>query len=466
MLNYLKKIIPLNLFKKIQPIYHFSLAWLSALWYKFPSNKLIVIGVTGTAGKTSVVYLIARALEEAGWPTGYSSTAQFSDGKREWLNDKKMTMPGRFFLQKLLRKMYKNNCRFAVIETTSQGIEQFRHRFINYDTIVVTGIYPEHIEAHGSFENYKIAKGKLCEHLKRFPQKYINDGKQVIKAKSKLNQLDLNRVKKTLIVNSYDEHAFYFLSFAADNKIALVKDESLKNDLSQEYKNLDFYNLSQIKTDSTGTSFSLNDNSFDLKLYGDFQAENASLAAIVAYSYQAQYDQVKEALEKISALAGKMEKINIGQDFQVIVDYAFEPVALEKLYKLLEVFDYNRIIHVLGSAGGGRDQSRRPKLGKIAGEKADIVVVTNEDPYDEDPQLIIDQVLSGAYLAGKRENSDLFKILDRREAINFALKKAKKDDLVIITGKGAEQFICLAANKKLPWDDRKVVRQELEKVCG
>ncbi len=466
MLTYLKKIIPLNILKKIQPIYHLVLAWLAGMYYAFPSNKLIVIGVTGTAGKTSVVYLIVRALEEAGWPTGYSSTTQFSDGKREWLNDKKMTMPGRFFLQKLLKKMHKNNCRFAVIETTSQGIKQFRHRFINYDTVVVTGIYPEHIEAHGSFENYKKAKGILCEHLKRFPQKYINDGKQVVKSKGKLNKLELNRVKKTLIVNAYDEHASYFLSFKADNKLALLKNTELKEELLQEYKNLELYNLDQIKTDNTGTSFSLNDNNFDLKLFGDFQAENASLAAMVAYSYQAQYDQVKEALEKISALAGKMEKIDIGQDFQVIIDYAFEPVALEKLYELLKVFDYKRIIHVLGSAGGGRDESRRPKLGKIAGEKADIVVVSNEDPYDEDPQLIIDQVASGANLAGKRENNDLYKILDRREAISFALKKAKKDDLVIITGKGAEQFICLADNKKMPWDDRKVVRQELEKICG
>jgi UDP-N-acetylmuramoyl-L-alanyl-D-glutamate--2,6-diaminopimelate ligase len=466
MITYLKKIIPLKLFKKLQPIYHFILAWLAALWYGFPGNKLIVIGVTGTTGKTSVVYLIVRALEEAGWPTGYSSTAQFSDGKREWLNDRKMTMPGRFFLQKLLRKMLKNNCRFAVIETTSQGIEQFRHRFINYDTVVVTGLYPEHIEAHGSFDNYKRAKGKLCEHLKRFPQKYINDGKQIIKPKGKLDKLDLNRVKKTLIVNNNDEHSSYFLSFKADNKITLIKNDELKNDLMQEYKNLDFYTLTQVKTDNTGTSFSLNDNSFDLKLFGDFQAENASLAAIVAYSYQAQYDQVKEALEKISALAGKMEKINIGQDFQVIIDYAFEPVALEKLYKLLEVFEYKRIIHVLGSAGGGRDEARRPKLGKIAGSKADIVIVTNEDPYDEDPQLIIDQVASGADLVGKKENDNLFKILDRRKAISFALKKAEKDDLVLITGKGAEQFICLANNHKISWDDRKVARQELEKNCG
>ncbi len=466
MISYLKRLIPVNIFKKLQPIYHYILAWLANLIYAFPSKKIIVIGVTGTAGKTSVVYLIVRALEEAGWPAGYSSTTQFSDGQREWLNDKKMTMPGRFFLPKLLRRMVKNGCRFAVIETTSQGIEQFRHRFINYDTVVVTGLYSEHIEAHGSFENYKKAKGKLCSHLKKYPQKYINEGRQVVKAKGKLNKLELNRVKKTLIVNGSDKHGQYFLSFLADNKMALIKTEEEKKALLEENKNLQTYKQDNVKTSNQGTSFSLEDNNFDLKLYGDFQADNASLAAITTHSYGADFGQIKDGLEKISALAGKMEKINAGQEFLTIVDYAFEPVALEKLYQLISVFNYNRIIHVLGSAGGGRDKARRPKLGKIAGAKADLVVVSNEDPYDEDPQLIIDQVASGANLVGKKEEVDLFKILDRREAINFALKQAKKDDLVLITGKGAEQFICSTKSQKIAWDDRKVARQELEKICG
>ncbi len=466
MTSFLKKIIPIKLFKKIQPIYHYCLSYLANIFYGFPADKLIVIGVTGTAGKTSVVYLIVRALEEAGWPTGYSSTTQFSDGQREWLNDKKMTMPGRFFLPKLLKRMVKNGCRFAVIETTSQGIEQFRHRFINYDTVVVTGLYSEHIEAHGSFENYKRAKGKLCSHLKKYPQKYINEGRQVVKAKGRLNKLELNRVKKTLIVNASDEHGLYFLSFPADNKIALVKTEEEKNNLLKENENFQIFKLENVKTNSSGTSFSLENTSFDLKIYGDFQAENASLAALSAHSYGADFNQIKEGLEKVGSLAGKMEKINIGQDFMVIVDYAYEPVALEKLYKLLSILNYNRIIHVLGSAGGGRDQARRPKLGKIAGKNADLVIVSNEDPYDEDPQLIIDQVASGVSLEAKEEKKNLFKILDRREAISFALKQAKKDDLVLITGKGAEQFICLKDNKKIDWDDRRVVRQELEKICG
>ncbi len=461
MLEKLKRLIPQSVFNFLQPAYHFGLAWLSAFIYNFPANKMIIVGVTGTAGKTSTVYLIARALESAGWLTGYSSTAQFSDGKKEWLNNKKMTMPGRFFIQKLLYRMYKNGCRFAVIETTSQGIEQFRHRFINYDTIVVTGLYPEHIEAHGGFENYKKAKGKLCQHLKRCTLKYVNNGKQVVKPNTALQRIDLERIKKTIIVNGNSEHANYFLDFWADNKLAFVSSTKEK-----EIDKGELYILKSIKTSESGTSFNLNKLDINLKLWGDFQAENASLAALVAFSYKIDWDKIKMSLESVSSLVGKMELIESGQDFKLMIDYAYEPVALEKLYQTLKLFKYNKLIHVLGSAGGGRDVSRRPKLGYLAGQNADCVIITNEDPYDEDPQLIIEQVASGAEKAGKKIDINLFKIFDRREAILKAIKLAKKDDLVLITGKGAEQGMCLANRRILPWDDRKVAREELSRLQG
>lgn len=461
MIEKIKRLIPKSVFKFLQPIYHFILAWLSALIYNFPANKMIIIGVTGTAGKTSTVYLIARALESAGWLTGYSSTAQFSDGKKEWLNNKKMTMPGRFFIQRLLFRMYKNGCRFAVIETTSQGIEQFRHRFINYDTVVVTGLYPEHIEAHGGFENYKKAKGKLCNHLKRCPLKYVNSGKQVVKPNSALQKIDLERIKKTIIVNGNNEHANYFLNFWADSKLAFVSSDN-KNELEK----VEPFILKSIKTKESGTSFVLNNRNINLKLWGDFQAENASLAALVAYSYKIEWEKIKLSLESVSSLVGKMELIEGGQDFKLIIDYAYEPVALEKLYETVKFIKYNKLIQVIGSAGGGRDVSRRPKMGYLAGQNADLVIVSNEDPYDEDPQLIIEQVASGAENAGKVLDNDLFKILDRREAIAKAIKLAKKDDLVLITGKGAEQGMCLANGQIIAWDDRKIAREELAKLLG
>ncbi len=469
MLSKIKKLIPFKIFKFLQPIYHFVMAWLAAFYYRFPSNKLIIIGVTGTTGKTSTVYLIAQALEAAGWPTGYTSTAQFSDGRREWLNDKKMTMPGRFFLQKLLRQMINNGCRYAVVETTSQGIEQFRHRFINYDTVVVTGLYPEHIEAHGSFANYKRAKGKLCQHLSRCTLKYVNDGRQVVRPAGALNKLELNRVKKTLIVNGNDEHAAYFLAFKAEQKIAIIDSqrqivEAADKIVNLNLKNLEIFPQKDIQTSINGTTFSLGEHNFNLKLWGDFQADNASLAALSVTTQGADWEIVKTSLENINSLAGKLEKIDLGQEFIVLIDYAFEPVALEKLYEVLKNFSYHRLIHVLGSTGGGRDQARRPKLGQIAGSLADIVIVTNEDPYDEDPEIIIQQVAAGAFGAGKKIDYDLFLISDRRQAIKRALTLARPRDLVLITGKGAEQYICLANEEKMPWDDRRVAKEELAEI--
>ena len=177
-------------------------------------------------------------------------------------------------------------------------------------------------------------------------------------------------------------------------------------------------------------------------------------------------DKIIIGLETIRSLAGKLDKIDVGQDFTAIVDYSFEPKAVEKLYDVVSLLPHNRIIHLLGSTGGGRDKSRRPILGQLAGSKADFVIVSNEDPYDEDPGDIIDQVAAGAESAGKELDKDLFKVLDRREGIKKALELATKDDLVLFTGKGAEQYICLANGTKLSWDEREAVRAAIVDKLG
>ncbi len=470
MLEKLKKIIP---WKILQPIYHFLMAWLAALIYYFPSNKLIVIGVTGTAGKTSTVYLIAQMLNEAGYKTGFTSTTIFSDGNREWLNNKKMTMPGRFFISKLLARMLKNNCRYAIVETTSEGIKQFRHRFLNYDLLVFTGLYPEHLEAHGGFENYKKAKGKLFAHLQRCRTKYINDERRVVKPSSQFKKLDLHRVVKTIIINGDDQQVDYFLNFWSEAKVVYstqpqLDDEFFIKKLTADNFVKDFLLVigKKIEASSTGTTFFINEQKINLKLLGEFNARNALAASAVGLNQGLSLEIIKSSLEAVRSLAGKLELINAGQDFTVIVDYSFEPQALEKLYNLLSLIPHQRIIHLLGSTGGGRDKTRRPLLGKIAGTKADVVIVSNEDPYDEDPMIIINAVAHGAELAGKKLNKTLFKILDRREGIKKALELAKKDDLVLFTGKGAEQFICVANGEKIPWDERTITREEIvDKLC-
>ncbi|MFH1255225.1 MAG: UDP-N-acetylmuramyl-tripeptide synthetase [bacterium] len=456
LLNKIKKYIPTKLFKAMQPAYHFLLSFCASALCGWPSSKIIVIGVTGTTGKTTAVYLIAKMFASAGYKAGFTSTAIFNDGKKEWLNNKKMTMPGRFFTQRMLKKMVKNKCQYAIIETTSQGIEQFRHKFINYDILVFTGLYPEHIEAHGSFENYKRAKSKLFAHLKQCKTKYSNDKKFVVKAENGFKKISANRVKKTIIANGDDKYADYFMDFWAEEKLFYSKE---KRAGAVEY--------GDIKSEKSGVSFKIGGDEVKLNLLGEYNAANAMSAVCAGLSQGVGLEKIKSGLEKISGVPGRMEVIkNADSDFIAIVDYAYEPEALRNAYDAVLKLEHNKIIHVLGSAGGGRDAARRPKLGEVAGQNADFAIITNEDPYDEDPAIIIDQVADGAIVAGKIENENLFKIQDRREAIKKALSLAGIGDIVLITGKGCEQAICAANGVKIPWDDRKEVENELKNLSN
>ncbi len=473
----IKKILPSKFFDKLAPAYHYVLGAGGHFFYGRPSQKLIVIGVTGTTGKTSTVYLIAKLLSGAGYKVGYTSTAMFSDGNSEWLNNKKMTMVGRWFTPKILHQMVKNNCQYAVVETSSEGIRQFRHRFINYDVLVFTGLYPEHIESHGGFENYKLAKAELFKHLKKCRTKYVSDHREIVKLKSGLKKIDYQRVKKTIIANIDDAEAGYFLDFWAESKLGYgLKD--VKNFAGEEelgkLEVAETMEAENISTTLSGTEFDIDlalsgihqADTAHVKtgLLGDFNVYNALASMAVAVNQEVAWDKIKISLEAIKGVPGRLEIIDEGQNFKVLVDYAFEPRALEKLYKAIDLIPHNSIIHVLGSAGGGRDASRRPILGQMAGSKADYVIITNEDPYDDDPLAIMEAVALGAEESGKIANENLFKILDRREALKKALKLAKEDDIVLITGKGSEQFICIKDGGKITWDDRQVVREELRRL--
>jgi UDP-N-acetylmuramoyl-L-alanyl-D-glutamate--2,6-diaminopimelate ligase len=469
-LNKIKKLIPKKLFKFIQPPYHYFMGWLADVWYQHPSEDLIVIGITGTTGKTTSTFLVAKTLEAAGYRVGYTSTAMFNDGEKEWLNDKKMTMLGRFFSQRMLRNMVNNGCHFAIVETTSEGVIQYRHKFINYDMLIITGLYPEHIESHGSFEKYKQAKGKLFEHLKKCKVKYADEKNFIRKAESNIKKIDFNRIKKTIIANGDDDNSIYFLNFWAEKKIAYAKEPESAELLSLD--NLQLIEYGNIEVTNTGTSFEFGlpdsgnsslikniiSTKINLQLLGGFNAVNAMNAVCIGFALGISPDEIKTGVESLPGIPGRLERIDEGQNFTVIVDYAFEPKALTKLYETVKVIPHKKIIHVLGSAGGGRDVSRRPKLGKIAGKNADMVIITNEDPYDDDPEIIIKEVSYGAEKEGKKIDIDMFKIIDRGEAIKKALDTAKENDIVIISGKGSEQAICIANGEKITWDDRAVVR--------
>ena len=471
LLNIFKKIIPKNFLDKLRPIYHYFLSYLAAVFYGFPSNKLIVIGITGTSGKTSSVYLMAKALNQAGYKTGYTSTAMFGDGDKEWLNDKKMTMVGRFFTQKMLSQMVKNGCVYAIVETTSEGIRQFRHRFINYDIACFTSLYPEHIESHGSFENYKKAKGNLFSHLKRCKTKYVDADKKVVKIKNNLSKINFNKVKKTIIANGDNEHSSFFTNFWSEDKIIYrFGDFNEQNFFSIFYNNISVVDR-KISFDiffekKVAGNNEIVNKKINLVLLGEFNVLNSLPLLSLAINQEIDLDLIIDNLGKIKNIPGRIEIVDADQKFLAIVDYAYEPVALEKLYRTIDSMrdekKNGKLIHILGSAGGGRDKSRRPILGEMAGSKADFVIVTNEDPYDENPLDIINQVAVGAKSVGKIEGNNLFRILDRREAVRKALSLiSSEDDIVLITGKGSEQAICLKDGKKDPWDDRLVLREEI-----
>lgn len=469
MMEKIKKIIPKKVFASLQPAYHFLLSFFAALFYRFPSRRLVVIGVTGTSGKTSTAYLIYKMLNEAGFKTGLTSTAVFSDGAKEWLNDKKMTMPGRFFIQKMLKTIAANDCQYAVIETTSEGIKQYRHRFINYDLLTFTNLYPEHIESHGSFKKYKQAKGKLFSHLSRFQNKWTNESGYVKKVKNGLKKIDYNRIKKTIIANGDDKQANYFLDFFAESKWVYSLDNNfnlskLENNLEEESShNLSLVKGKILKADVSGLDLEINNHSHHFPLLGDFNTKNILAAYTVGLACNIEPDKLITALGKIKSLAGKMELIDVGQNFLAMVDYSFEPKALENLYRNIKLFSYNRLIHILGSTGGGRDKSRRQVLGEMAAKNADIVIVSNEDPYDENPEQIIAEVAKGAELKGKIRGENLYLISDRREALEKAAELASENDLVLATGKGAEQYICVAGGRKIPWDERKELARAIKK---
>ena len=198
-----------------------------------------------------------------------------------------------------------------------------------------------------------------------------------------------------------------------------------------------------------------------MRLPGDFNRQNALAALIAAEAIGISTEVSKRALERIDYIPGRLEVVQ-ARPFGVVVDYAHTPDALEKVYKELSA---PRLICVLGSAGGGRDKWKRPEMGRIAAEYCDVIILTNEDPYDENPEDIIREVEQGLFKAGK-ERLDYTKVLDRREAIGEALRRAEKKDVVIITGKGCEQWMMGPKGKKLPWDDRVVAREELKNLSN
>lgn len=442
LLRLLRRLVP----KIVIRLYHFALAWTAAFWFRFPSRHMVVIGVTGTKGKSTTVALLGRILEEAGHKIGWTSSISLKIGAQEKPNPYHMTMLGRFKLQKLLEDMRKAGCQYAIIEVTSEGIAQFRHIGINFDVAVLTNLAREHIEAHGSFAAYQKAKETLFK----------------ITARSKRKIIDGQRVEKQIIVNAHDQASPSFikagkradriLAFGVEGRPMAVKNQPLliaKNP----------------QASSSGVSFKLQGVTINSTLLGEFNLLNILASTAVARSLRVSLGVIQKSVARVKALAGRMEIVQ-RQPFAVVIDLAHTPdsfVAALSTIKKNYVGRGGKLIAVFGSAGGGRDKWKRPVLGETAARYCDVIILTNEDPYDEPPSRIIKMIASGITRERFRLNDNLFLIEDRALAITKAIELARAGDAVALLGKGTEATMVLPSGT-IAWNEREVVGKALTRL--
>ena len=431
----IKKFIP----EQFISLYHLIFAALAAFYYGWPSKKMIVIGITGTKGKTSAANFIWSVLTAGGHKTGLIGTANIKISEIEMLNKYHMTMPGRFILQKLLRQIADAGCEFVIVETTSEGIKQWRHFGIFYDVAIFTNLTPEHLEAHGnSFEKYKEAKDKMFKIIKNGKRKIIG-GKEI---------------KKIIIVNYDDPHKEYFLNFPADKKINFGTKEGSD------------FQADKIRNTEEGLEFLVGSTPYQINISGKFNVYNALPAVAIGSVFGVSSEQIQGGLKSLKNIPGRMEKIDEDQDFTVFVDYAHEKEGMSAVLETaseMAMQSIGKVIVLLGAEGGGRDKAKRPILGEIAAKNADFIVVSNVDPYEDDPKEICEDIALSAEKFSKTRGKNLFVIEDRRKGIKKTLSLASENDIVLITGKGSEQSIIIGG-KRHPWDDRVVVREEINKL--
>jgi UDP-N-acetylmuramoyl-L-alanyl-D-glutamate--2,6-diaminopimelate ligase len=409
----LKRILPSWLIRPILPLYHRIIGWFFAFAYGFPAKRMTVIGVTGTKGKSSVCDMLYTVLLHAGYPVAVAGTIRFAIKENSEPNKFKMTMQGRGFLQDFLSRARKQGCTHAVVEITSEGVRERRHKYLSLNALVFTNLQKEHIESHGSFENYAAAKRKIGDELA---------------ASSKR--------PRAIIPNADDTEGRRYLNLPVEQKLPFS-----------------YADASDINLEPGRASFTYEGVRFTVQLPGSFSVMN-SLAVIKAAQFAGvSLPKIAEALAALERIPGRTERIEEGQPFAAIVDYAHTPDSLSALYAAYP----GRKICVLGNTGGGRDTWKRPEMGGIADRECAEVILTDEDPYDEEPMKIVEDMAAAMERVPKI-------IMDRREAIAAALKLAQPGDSVLITGKGTDPYIMRANGEREVWSDAEVVREELKKL--
>jgi len=414
-LRNIKKLLPKRIFTFFQPIYHWKMALTGAIIYRFPSRKIKVVAVTGTKGKTSTVEFVNAILEEAGFITAIQSTLRFKIRDDSRPNMHKMTMPGRFFIQKFLRQAVNAKCDYAILEISSEAAKQYRHKFINLDALIFTNLAPEHIESHGSYDKYLEAKLSIAQALEKSPKK-----------------------NKIICANIDDKEGHKFLNVNVEKKAPY----SLKDG-------------EPIVCHDDGVKFVCEGLEIQSPLPGKFNIYNMLAATAYARALGISMESIKAGLEKVTEIKGRGQKIPNTLGIEVVVDYAHTPDSLKALYS---AFPAKKKICVLGNCGGGRDKWKRKEMAEIANQYCGQIILTDEDPYDDDPKEIAEE------MAKYTDKNKTEIVMDRRTAIVSAIKLAKTGDIVLITGKGTDPYIMRANGKKEPWSDAKVVEEELSKL--
>lgn len=405
----LRKVVPHSL----TSFYHRAVAYAGAVAYRHPSRHICVIGVTGTKGKTSTTEMISAIFEASGEKTALINSIRVKIAGKKERNTTGRSMPGRARLQKFLREAVDADCTYAIIEMTSEGARQHRHRWIELDGLVFLNLSPEHIESHGSYEAYSDAKFELGLALERSKKR-----------------------PRTIVANADDKESARYLALEVENRIAfsLTKHSPWKAGPESGY-------------------FTYENTRINVHLPGEFSLKNALAAAELTYACGVELGAIEKGLNNLLRIPGRAERIDEGQDFTVVVDYAHTPDSLAALCKAYD----RRKICILGSAGGGRDTWKRPVMGRTAEEHSDVVILTTDDPYDDDPAQIAAEIA-----AGMHKKPEI--LLDRRLAIRRAFELARPGDVVLITGKGIDP-IYGKGGVKIPWSDASVAREELSRIA-
>lgn len=426
--NIVKKFIPVSLFRKVEPIGHLAEAVTFSVKYGFPSRGMHVIGVTGTNGKTTTTFMIEKMLHEAGKQVAMLSTVAYGIGDDIHPQIEHITTAQSGILQKRLDDFKKAGVQWVVLETSSHALAQHRIWGIPFEIAVMTNVTGDHLDYHGTFDNY-------------------------LKAKVRLFKLSNKHGRKFGVVNADDPNAGRFI-------------DSISRSITYGFNagELRAKNVFLAADHSTFQVETGNDEyNIHVNIPGEFNVSNALAAVAVGREIGLTKDQIEDGIEALKDVEGRMTVVDVGQTFKVIVDFASTPDAFEQLFASIRPAVKGKLISVFGSAGR-RDESKRAVQGEIAGKYSNEVILTEEDDRDIDGNEILSQIASGAEKAGKIKDKDMFLILDRESAIKFALSQAKNpDDTVVLLGKGHEKTI-ERADGEHPWNEIEITRKILQSL--